>query len=175
MERKHSPKHKSSTPRRHSSRTPSKRRSSPGGKAAKDRVPIRYIQVGTETKSETRDDDECEVNLLVTLIEKRDWSSAEAHIETQKGIEEAALQLSSRDYPLHVLCKCGFDHSLVKSEVNRALVSSGSGTDTSGTITTESLCGSSSFPPDSLVKELINAHSKAAQSPGAGGAFPLHR
>lgn len=72
----------------------------------RERVPIKYISI--EVQDDQRDD--VELNVLVNMIQKRQWANVSARLQSQEGINEASRVLPNKDYALHVICKCGMDH-----------------------------------------------------------------
>ena len=150
-------------------------------------VPIKFISIQVE--DEARDDDA--INILVTLIQKRDWNGVMDRMRMQEGRNEAARVLPTNDYALHLLCKCGRDYKVSKYRSFRSsqTTESGSSADmssrdnSSGTYTsTQSIstnalsAGSSddSFPSPAVMEAVISAFPAAIKLPGDGDATPLH-
>lgn len=84
----------------------SSRRRSRSLTKGRERVPIKYISI--EVQDDQRDD--VEINVLVNMIQKRQWANVSARMQVQEGINEASRVLPNKDYALHVICKCGIDH-----------------------------------------------------------------
>jgi hypothetical protein len=175
---------------RHESPSKSRRSSSSARKnsvSTERDVPIKYISIQVE--DEARDDEA--INILVTLIQKRDWNGVMNRIEMQEGINEAARVLPTNDYALHFLCKCGRDHKVSKYRSFRSSQTTESGSsagvssrdNSSGTYTsTQSLSTNAlsagspddSFPPPAVMEAVLNAFPAAIKLPGDGDATPLH-
>ena len=155
-------------------------------------MPIKYISI--EVEDETRDDEE--INVLVTLIQQRNWYGVSARIQTQEGINEAARAQPTKDYALHHLCKCGHDYKISKyrsflatpttecgssGEISsrESSIASVSFTQSSASpsITTKDLSEEpveESLPTRAVLEAVMNAFPKAVKLPGAGDATPLH-
>lgn len=158
----------------------------------RERPPIEYIEINPELQ-ETRDDEtSSEPNLLISLIENRDWDGVAKHIHTPRGIDEASQKLSSCDCALHILCRCGSDLKVPKyGPIPRkeSLSSSSFGSGISESESEESkpnLEPSESkeefdsskpedhFPPKSVFLTVLQAFPGAVKIIGAGGSLPLH-
>ena len=154
-------------------------------------VPIKFISI--EVEDEGRDDEAS--NELVTLIQKRDWNSVIDRIQTQEGINEAGRAQPTKDYALHLLCKCGRDYKVSKYRSFRSSQTtesgssaglksrdtssaSGSGTYTSSqSISTKDLSAGSpddSLPTAAVLEAVMDAFPDAVKRPGEGDATPLH-
>ena len=119
----------------------------------RERVPIQYIEIerpeARDDENDNDDDDEEELNLLASLIDRRQWTQVEAHLVTQRGKTEATMQMPSLDFPLHLLCKHGTDLQVNKfGPIKNMSLRHGGGSDPS-----ESLSDSGSFSSASPSKE----------------------
>lgn len=176
------------SPSKHRRSSSSSRRTS----TSKERdVPIKFISI--QVDDEDRDDEEA--NILVTLVKTRDWNGVMARMQTQEGMNEAARVQASKDYALHLMCKCGRDYKVSKYRSFRSSQTTesgssadlssrdnssatGSGTHTSSqSISTKDLSAGSredTFPSPAVLKAVLNAFPDAAKLPGEDDATPLH-
>ena len=156
-------------------------------------VPIKFISIQVE-EDDHRDDEV--TNVLVTLIQKRDWNGILHHMQGQEGINDAGHVLPSKDYPLHMLCKCGRDYKFskysvsgssrttesgsstdVSSRANSSISGSGTLTSTEPSIHTKDVSSESqndSLPSKTILEIVVNAFPDALQKPGEDNATPLH-
>jgi hypothetical protein len=173
------------------------RRASPSVSSRKtpkeERMPIKFISIKVE--DEQRDDEE-DANLLVSLIQKRDWEGVSSRLQRQEGVIEASRALATKDFPLHIICKCGKDYKVSKYRSFKATASQtaeiGASGDISsrggstystpsgsvGSITTKDLTEASpmkkSLPTRAVLEAVMNAFPNAAKLLGSDDSTPLH-
>lgn len=160
-------------------------------------MPIKFISIEVEIEDEQRDDEE--INVLVSLIKKRDWAGVSSRLQIQEGINEASRALATNDYALHMICRCGEDHKVSKYKSFKGATSSKTGDSSSSgdlssreessftgstpsgsseSITTkepsESTPRKETFPTKAVLEAVINAFPKATKLRGSDDATPLH-